>query len=80
MEFDALQNYLDGERERRKTDREREIEKELATIANKHRRALVDECAPLYEELAQIEARKPPMPVVIDGKVFEYTGPILRRT
>lgn len=80
MEFDALQNYLDGERERRKTDREREIEKELAAIANKHRREMVDECAPLYAELADIEARKPPMPVVIDGKIFEYTGQRLNRS
>lgn len=75
MEFDAIQNYLDNERERRKTDREREIEKELLAIADKHRKALVAESEPLYKELAAIEARKPPMPIVMDGKVFEYVGP-----
>lgn len=81
MEYDAIQAYLDHQRELRKTDRERDIEKELLVLANKFRRALVDASAPLYAELAEIEARKPPMPVVIDGKVFEYTGPgALRRS
>lgn len=75
MEFDEIQNYLDAERERRKTDREREIERELLTIADKHRRALVAESAPLYKELADIAAKKPPMPVAVDGKIYEYVGP-----
>lgn len=75
MEQDEIQMFLDAERERRKTDREREIEKELHVIADKHRRALVAESAPLYEELKEIEMRKPPMPVVIDGRIYEYKGP-----
>lgn len=75
MEFDEIQNYLDGERERRKTDREREIERELLAIADKYRKLLVADSKPLYDELAAIEARKPPMPIVMDGKIFEYVGP-----
>lgn len=75
MEHDEIQMFLDAERERRKTDREREIEKELLIIADKHRRALVAESAPLYDELKEIEMRKPPMPVVIDGRIYEYKGP-----
>ena len=70
MEFDEIENFLAGERERRKTDREREIEKELLTIADS---------APLYDELKQIEMKKPPMPVVIDGKIYEYVGPRLEQ-
>lgn len=75
MEFDAFQNYLELEREKRKTPRERDIEKLLLEIADKHRRALVAESEPLYKELAEIEARKPPMPIVLDGKIYEYVGP-----
>jgi hypothetical protein len=75
MEFDEIENFLAGERERRKTDREREIENELNAIAVKHREALVAECEPLYKELARIDACKPPMPIVVDGKIYEYTGP-----
>lgn len=75
MEFDAIQNFLNAERERRKTPREREIEKELREIAEKHRRAMVAESEPLFAELAQIEMNKPPMPVVIDGQVYQYVGP-----
>lgn len=74
MDFDELENFLAGERERRKTDREREIEAELLAIADKHRKALVAESEPLYKELAEIEAKKPPMPMVLDGKIFEYVG------
>ncbi len=79
MEFDEIENFLAGERERRKTDREREIEKELLTIADKYRRLLVADSAPLYDELKQIEMNKPPMPVVIDGKIYEYVGPRLEQ-
>ncbi len=75
MEFDEVENFLSNVREARKTDRERELEKELLKIADKHRRALVAESAPLYEELAEIEARKPPMPIVMDGNIYEYVGP-----
>jgi hypothetical protein len=78
MEYDDWQMYLDALREQRKTDREREIERELQHVAAKHREALVAESAPLYKELAEIEARKPPLPIQIDGKVFEYVGPTLR--
>ncbi len=74
MEHDEWENYLAVLREERKTDREREIEKELLAIADKHRRALVADSEPLYKELADIAARKPPLPIQIDGKVFEYTG------
>lgn len=75
MEFDAMQAYLDAERERRKTPRERQIERELQQIAAKHREALVAESEPLFEELRQIEMNKPPMPIVVDGKLYEYVGP-----
>lgn len=75
MEFDAIQAFLDHEREKRKTPRERELEKELQRIAARHREAMLAESEPLFKELAEIEARKPPMPVVIDGKVYEYVGP-----
>ena len=79
MEFDEIENFLAGERERRKTDREREIEKELLTIADKYRRLLVADSAPLYDELKQTEMNKPPMLVVIDGKIYEYVGPRLEQ-
>lgn len=79
MEYDEVQAYLDNERERRKTDRERELERELNAIADKHRKALVKESEPIYKELAEIEARKPPMPMVMDGKIFEYVGPAIGR-
>jgi hypothetical protein len=75
MEHDDWQMYLDVLKEQRKTDREREIERELQQIAAKHRDALVAESEPLYKELAAIEARKPPLPINIDGKIFEYVGP-----
>lgn len=75
MEFDSVQAFLDNEREKRKTPREREIEKELRAIAEKYRKALVAESEPLFEELAEIEIGKPPMPIVHDGKVYEYVGP-----
>lgn len=45
MEFDEVENYLSIERERRKTDRERELERELQKIAAKHRDAMVAESA-----------------------------------
>lgn len=70
-----MEAYLANERDRRKTDRERELERELQVIAARHRDAMVAESAPLFRELAEIEARKPPMPVVIDGRVYEYVGP-----
>lgn len=79
MDFDEVENYLAGERERRKTDRERELERELHALAVQYREALVAASEPLYKELAEIEARKPPMPIVLDGKVFEYVGPGARR-
>jgi hypothetical protein len=75
MNFDEVENYLAAERERRKTPRERELEAELQAIAIKHRKAMVAESGPVLKELAEIEARKPPMPIVLDGKVFEYVGP-----
>lgn len=75
MEFDEIENFLAVERERRKTDRERELELELQRIAVKHREELVAECGPIYAELAEIDRNKPPMPIVVDGKVYEYTGP-----
>lgn len=78
MDLDDWQRHLDFLKEQRKTDREREIEKQLIAIAEKHRNALVAESEPLYKELADIEARKPPLPIQIDGRVFEYVGPMRR--
>lgn len=75
MDFDEIQNFLDCERERRKTARERELERKLIEIAHRHGKAMAAEQAPLYRELTEIETNKPPMPVVIDGKIFAYVGP-----
>lgn len=75
MDFDLKQAWIDQQREIRKTPRERDIEREIAQIIQRHREAIVAECAPLHEELAQIEARKPPMPILHDGKIYEYVGP-----
>lgn len=75
MNWNDWESYLEHLKEERKTDREREIDKELLVIADKYRKALVAESAPLYEELAQIEMLKPPLPIQIDGKIFEYVGP-----
>lgn len=75
MEYDEIQMFLDAERERRKTPRERELEKQLQKVAEKHRQALVAESEPLLEELRRIELTKAPMPVIIDGKIYEYVGP-----
>jgi hypothetical protein len=75
MEFDEVESFLAMERERRKTVREREIEKELLRIADKHRNALIAESGPLYAELAEIEAKKPPMPIVMDGKNLRVRWP-----
>ena len=75
MEYDAFQMLLDLERERRKTPREWEIEREMAGIGDRHRRALNAELEPLMKELADIEARKGPLPILVDGSVFEYVGP-----
>jgi hypothetical protein len=74
MEFN-FEDYLAGLRESLKTDRERDLEGELQRIAKKHREALVAECEPIYKELAEIEARKPPLPIMVDGKMYEYVGP-----
>lgn len=74
MEFDAFQNYIDRLREERKTDRERDLEGELTRIAKKHREELVAESAPLYKELADIEARKPPLPIMVGDQMFEFVG------
>lgn len=75
MDHDEWMNYLEVLRESRKTPREREIEKEIAEIGERHKRALQAECAPLLDELARIEMTKGPMPILHDGKVFEYAGP-----
>lgn len=74
MEFD-FQAYLDGLRESRKTDRERELERELLLIAERHRKAMVAESEPLLKELTEISARKPPLPIMVEGKMYEYVGP-----
>lgn len=74
MEFD-FEQYLAGIRESRKTDRERELERELQQIAEKHRRAMVAESEPLFEELRRIEMQKDPLPIMLDGKMYEYVGP-----
>lgn len=75
MEYDEMQAFIEAERERRKTPREREIHKELALLGEKHKRALMAESEPLLKELAEIEARKGPMPIIHDGKIYEYVGP-----
>lgn len=77
MEFDSFKNYLKVLREQRKTPREREIEKQIAEISMKHQRALADELAPLLAELVKLESAKGPMPVVIDGNMYEYVGPVI---
>lgn len=74
MELADFESYIAAERERRKTPRERELERQLQAIAVKHREALVAESEPLFKELAEIEARKAPMPIMIDGKRYEYVG------
>lgn len=75
MEF-SFEDYVAGLRESRKTPRERELERELLKIAAKHRDAMVAESAPLFEELAQIAMNKAPLPIEVDGKVYEYVGPL----
>lgn len=75
MELDDFQAYIDRLREARKTARERELDRELQRIAEKHRRALIAESEPIFKELAEIEANKPPLPIMINGKQFEYVGP-----
>lgn len=75
MEFDEFQNYLEVLKEQRKTPREREIEKQLAEIGMRHRAAIEAECAPILAELTRIEIAKGPLPIMHNGKVFEYTGP-----
>lgn len=74
MEFN-FELYVEGLREARKTERERELERELQRIADKHRRAMVAESEPLLKELTEIAARKPPLPIMFEGKVYEYVGP-----
>lgn len=74
MEFN-FEDYLAGIRDSRKTDRERELERKLQKIAAKHREAMVAESAPLFEELTRIEMNKPPLPIMVDGKMYEYVGP-----
>lgn len=75
MGWDDFQNLVELERERRKTDREREIEREIAAIAAKHKRSLDAELAPLMKELTEIEARKPPLPILHEGNIYQYIGP-----
>lgn len=75
MEFDAFQNWLQVERERRKTDREREIDKEIAAIYERHRHEIIAECDSLFKELTRIESAKGPLPIWSEGKVFQYVGP-----
>lgn len=75
MEFDAFQNYIEVLREQRKIDREREIERQLHEITDRHRKEIHAESEPLFKELADIEARKPPLPIQVDGNVYEYVGP-----
>lgn len=75
METDDWQAFLDARREQLKTDREREIERELAAIAAKHQRAYQEEIAPLMQELTEINMNKPPMPVRVGDKIYEYVGP-----
>lgn len=72
MEYDVAQAFLDAERERRKTPRERQLEGELKEIAERKRRELVAESEPLFKELAQIEANKPPMPIYFEGHIYRY--------
>lgn len=76
MNFDEWENYLDMQRELRRTPREREIQKELDEVALKHKRAYEQEIAPLMDEMARLEAAKPPLPIRLEnGMVFEYVGP-----
>lgn len=77
MEFDEFQNYLEVLKEQRKTPREREIEKELVDIGMKYKAAMEAEYAPLLAELTRIEMAKGPLPIMRNGKVFEYAGPKL---
>lgn len=72
MEFDEFQNYIEVLREQRKTSREREIEKELAEIGMKHKRALEAECEPLLAELTRIELTKDPLPILHEGQMFAF--------
>lgn len=74
MEF-SFEDFLEGIRESRKTDRERDLEGALKRIAEKHRKALVAESEPIFKELAQIEARKPPLPIMFEGKIYQYVDP-----
>ena len=73
--MDPFESYLAMLREQRKTAREREIEKELAEIFMKHKHAMDAEAAPLLAEMTKINALKEPLPVMVDGKVYEYVQP-----
>ena len=75
MDNDQFNAYINQIRESRKTQRERELEMELKRIAAKHRDAMVAESAPIFKELADIEARKDPFPIMIGDEVFAYSPP-----
>jgi hypothetical protein len=70
MDNAAFESYIASLRESRKTPREHELERELNRIAAKHREAMVAESAPIFKELADIEARKAPLPIMIGDEVF----------
>lgn len=70
MDSAVFESYIADLRESRKTERERELEQELNRIAMKHRKALVAESEPIFKELAEIEARKAPLPIMIGNEVF----------
>lgn len=58
------------------SERERELKRLLAEVAERYQRAYREEAQPLIDELVKIEQRKPPQPVLgPDGTWWRYIGP-----
>lgn len=76
MDLETFNALVAAERERQKTPRERELDRQIAEIAQKHQRAYWAEIAPLVAELVRINETKPPLPIRLeDGRVMQYDDP-----
>ena len=56
-------------------ERERNLRRLIAECRQRHMQQFCEETAAWVQELSDIEACKPPKPVLVEGHWYVYTGP-----